>query len=188
MCFIVSIRNVWQEAIGMAWQVDPVHSHVGFSIRHMGVGSVRGRFEQFEAQVEIADGALKGVEAKIDVGSVNTRQDMRDNHLKSPDFFDAANHPTIAFKSKRVEPGSNGAFRIVGDLTIRGVTREVTLDGEMSEIIKDPQGNRRVGLSAQGTINRRDFDLNWNPVIEAGHLVAGDRVKLDIEVEATQPA
>jgi polyisoprenoid-binding protein YceI len=172
----------------MAWQVDPVHSHVGFSVRHMGVGSVRGRFEKFDAKVDIEGGQLKAAEAAIDVSSVNTRQDMRDNHLKSPDFFDAANHPTMVFKSKRVEPTGDGTFRIVGDLTIRGVTREVTLDGEMSEIVKDPQGNQRVGLSAQGTINRRDFDLNYNPVIEAGHLVVGDRVKLDIEAEAVQQA
>lgn len=168
----------------MAWQVDPVHSHVGFSVRHMGVGSVRGRFEKFEATVGIAGGKLTEVDATIDAASVNTRQDMRDNHLKSPDFFDVANHPTIGFKSKRVESQGEGAFKVVGDLTMHGVTREVTLEGEMSEIIKDQQGNQRVGLSAATTINRKDFGLAYNPVLEAGGLVVGDRVKLDIEVEA----
>lgn len=174
-------------AIGLAWQVDPAHSHVGFSVRHMGVGSVRGRFENFEAQVDIEGGKLKAVDAKIDVNSVNTRQEMRDGHLKSPDFFDAATHPTIGFKSKRVEPASDGTFKVLGDLSIRGVTREVTLEGEMSEVIKDPYGNQRVGLSAQGSIIRKDFDLNYNSILEAGGLVVGDRVKLDIEVEAFQP-
>ncbi len=168
----------------MAWQVDPVHSHVGFSVRHMGVGSVRGRFEKFEASVGITDGKLTEVDASIDASSVNTRQDMRDNHLKSPDFFDVANHPTIGFKSRRIESQGDGAFKVVGDLTMRGVTREVTLEGEMSEIIKDPQGNQRMGLSAQATINRKDFNLTYGAVMETGGLVVGDRVKLDLEVEA----
>jgi polyisoprenoid-binding protein YceI len=169
----------------MAWQVDPVHSHVGFSVRHMGVGSVRGRFEKFDAKVDIEGGQLKAAEAAIDVSSVNTRQDMRDNHLKSPDFFDIANHPTIGFKSKRVESQGDGGFKVVGDLTMHGVTREVVLEGEMSDIIKDPQGNQRVGLSAQTTFNRKDFNLTYGAVMETGGLVVGDRVKLDIEVEAT---
>jgi polyisoprenoid-binding protein YceI len=173
-----------REAIALAWQVDPVHSHVGFSVRHMGVGSVRGRFEKFEATVDIVNGKLTEVDATIDAASVNTRQEMRDNHLKSPDFFDVTNHPTIAFKSKRVESQGDGSFRVVGDLTMHGVTREIALEGEMSEIIKDPQGNQRVGLSAQTTINRKDFNLTYAPVLETGGLVVGDRVKLDIEVEA----
>lgn len=154
----------------------------------MGVGSVRGRFEEVEATVEIEDGQLRSAQAKIPVASINTRTEMRDNHLRSADFFDATNHPLMEFRSARIESQGDGTFKMTGDLTIRGTTRQVTLDGEMSEIIPDTFGGEaRVGLTAEGTINRRDFGLNYNALLEAGGLVVADRVKLDIEVEAVKP-
>jgi polyisoprenoid-binding protein YceI len=173
------------------WVIDNVHSTVEFSVKHMMVATVKGRFTNVSGTIEFDENnPLSGsVEATVDVASINTQDANRDNHLRSPDFFDVERFPTITFKSKRIEPGNSaGEYRIVGDLTIHGVTREVVLNATYEGTIKDPYGNLRAGFSAQTTINRKDFDLNWNVALEAGGWLVSDRVNINLEIEAIQKA
>ncbi len=172
----------------MSWTMDPTHSSVEFAVKHMMISTVRGRFRKFglTADVDPADLSKSKAEIAIDVESIDTREDARDQHLRSADFFDAANHPTINFVSKRVEPKGDGEVRIIGDLTIRGVTKEVSLKGEVSGPQKDPWGGIRMGLSAEGQINRKDFGLTWNAALETGGFVVSDNVKMVIEAELVE--
>jgi polyisoprenoid-binding protein YceI len=168
------------------WVIDPSHSNVHFSVRHMLVSNVRGEFTQLSGTIVLdhADISRSTAEATIDAKSVNTREPQRDDHLRSPDFLDVANHPTIEFQSTRVEPQGEGRFRLIGDLTIRGVTREVVLDVESDGVeLKDPWGNIKRGASATTRLNRKDFGLQWNLAIETGGFVVGDEVKVVIDVE-----
>ncbi len=172
----------------MSWTMDPTHSSVEFAVKHMMISTVRGRFRKFglTADVDPADLSKSKAEITIDVDSIDTREDGRDQHLRSADFFDVANHPTINFVSKRVETKGEGEVRIVGDLTIRGVTKEVSLKGEVSGPQKDPWGGIRMGLSAEGQINRKDFGLTWNAALETGGFVVSDNVKMVIEAELVE--
>lgn len=170
------------------WTIDPAHSQAMFTVRHMVISSVRGQFDRTTGAVVLdeQDPARSSVEAAIDVNSVNTRVPDRDKHLRSPDFFDAANHPTITFKSTRVEKAGEGKLEVSGDLTIRGVTRPVVLHVEgPTAPVKDPYGNARRGIVATTTINRQDYGLRWNKAVEAGPVV-GDQVKVEIEAELVQ--
>ncbi len=172
------------------WSIDPAHSQTMFTVRHMVISSVRGQFDRTTGAVVLdeQDPARSSVEATIDVNSVNTRVPDRDKHLRSPDFFDAANHPTITFKSTRVEKAGEGKLEVSGDLTIRGVTRPVVLEVEgPTAPVKDPYGNARRGIVATTTINRQDYGLKWNTAVEAGPVV-GDQVKVEIEAELVQQA
>jgi len=168
------------------WQIDPMHSAAQFSVRHLGISTVRGQFEKLSGSVTYDPAALgkTSISASIDANSVNTRVETRDNDLRSPNFFDVATYPTITFKSKRIDPSGPGKLKVVGDLTIHGVTKEVTLDVDgPTPAIKDPMGNSRMGASASTKINRRDFGVNGAPTM------AGDEVMitLDIEMFAPQP-
>ena len=167
------------------WNIDPAHSNAQFSVRHMMISNVKGEFTKVSGQVLFDSNKPEtlSVEASIDVSTINTREHDRDNHLKSPDFFHVEEYPTITFKSKRAEKSSDG-LKLTGDLTIRGTTREVTLDVEgPTPPVKDPWGNTRVGASAATKINRKDFGLMWNMPIEAGGFMVGDEVKITVDVE-----
>ncbi len=172
------------------WNVDPAHSHAGFSVRHLVISNVQGEFQKVSGAVKLDDKDVtkSTVEATIETASLDTRVPDRDKHLKSPDFFDVEKYPTITFKSTKVESAGKGKLKVTGDLTMHGVTKPVVLavDGPSVEI-KDPWGNTRRGLSASTTINRKDWGLNWSKTIEAGPVV-GDEVKIDIEAELIKQA
>jgi polyisoprenoid-binding protein YceI len=177
-----------QQTAATVFDLDPAHSSAEFSVRHLMISTVTGRFRKVKGTLELdeADPARSRVEAEIDVASLDTGVADRDAHLRSPDFFDVANHPTMTFRSKRVEPKGRDRARVVGDLTIRGVTREVGLDVTRIGTVQDPWGNRRAGFEATATLDRKDFGLNWNMLIEAGGVVVGDAVKVRLDVEAVQ--
>ena len=167
------------------WQIDPAHTHAIFGVKHLVISTVKGELGQATGTLVLDDGdvAKSRVEATIDVKGLNTREPKRDEHLRSPDFFDAAKYPTLSFKSTKVEKAGEGKLKVSGDLTIRGVTKPVTLEvsGPTQEI-KDPWGNTRRGVAASGKINRKDFGLSYSKTIEAGPVV-GDEVAIEIEAE-----
>jgi polyisoprenoid-binding protein YceI len=173
-----------------AWEVDPSHSQVGFAVKHLVVSTVRGEFEKYAGKIQLDDEdvAKSSVEATIDVNSIDTKVADRDAHLKSADFFDAANHPAITFKSTRVEKAGKDKLKVRGDLTLRGVTKPVTLDVVTTPEVKGMSGEARRGFSASTKINRKDFGLAWNKAVEAGPVV-GDEVAitLDLSVVKGQP-
>jgi len=168
------------------WEFDPAHTGVHFKVRHLMISSVRGEFEKVSGKIvyDEADVTKSSADITIDAASVNTRVEKRDADLRSPNFLDVAKHPTIAFKSKRVEKTGDGTLKMTGDLTIRGVTKEVVLTVEgPTPAIKDPGGNTRVGGQASTKINRKDFGLLWNKTLETGGVVVGDEVEITIDVE-----
>ncbi|MCC6317321.1 MAG: YceI family protein [Gemmatimonadaceae bacterium] len=172
------------------WTIDPTHTNVGFAVKHLMISTVRGRFASFTGTISLDEQnpANSRVTASIDAGSIDTRAEQRDAHLRSADFFDADNHPTLDFVSTRVEGNVNGDFRIVGNLTIRGVTREIVLDAKFDGAIKDPWGNDRKAFSATGKINREAYGLVWNQILETGGLTVGNDVKIEIESEFVKAA
>ncbi len=167
------------------WSIDPAHSHVEFAVRHLMISTVKGRFTGVRGTVRShdADPAKGDVDIAIDVASIDTREAQRDTHLRSGDFFEAEKFPTITFKSRRIDNVQGDAFRLVGDLTIRGVTREVALDVTSEGRGKDPWGGERAGFSATTKIKRSDFGLTWNQLLETGGVAVGDDVKISIDVE-----
>jgi len=169
----------------MAWNIDLAHSLVHFTVRHMMISNARGRFEEFGGTVDF-DGQDLGtltVDIQIKADSINTREAQRDAHLKSGDFLDAENFPYLTFKSTSVEKLGGNDLKIHGDLTIRGVTRPVTLDAEYAGTMVSPWGNTSAGFSAHTKINRKEFGLVWNQTLEAGGLLVGEDIKIDIELE-----
>jgi polyisoprenoid-binding protein YceI len=168
------------------YSIDNSHSDVGFSVRHMVFAKVRGHFNKWTASLsfDAADPTKSSVTVEIDAGSIDTREPQRDGHLKSPDFLDVVSHPTITFKSRHVEGAGPKKFKATGDLTIRGVTREVVLDVEELGAGKDPWGNERVLFNAKTAIDRTDYGLKWNQALEAGGVLVGERVDIEIDVEA----
>ena len=168
------------------WEFDPAHTGVHFKVRHLMISSVRGEFEKVSGKIvyDEADVTKSTADITIDAASINTRVAKRDEHLRSPDFLDVAKHPAITFRSKRVDKAGNGTLKMTGDLTIRGVTKEVVLTVEgPTPAIKDPWGNQRVGGQATTKINRKDFGLVWNKALETGGVVVGDEVEITIDVE-----
>jgi polyisoprenoid-binding protein YceI len=171
-------------AVG-TYAIDGSHTELGFAVRHMAVSRVRGRFGKFEGSIDIAEHpADSKVSVTIDAGSVDTRDENRDNHLRTADFFDVENHPTWTFVSTAVRPEGPTEFKVEGDLTIRGVTRPVVLDATLEGVVDDPMGNHRVGFSASTTVNRDDFGVSFGAVMEAGGLVVAKKVDIQIEAEA----
>jgi polyisoprenoid-binding protein YceI len=171
------------------WQIDPAHTTVGFTVRHMTISSVRGQFDKVAGTITANgnDPASAVIEATIDTASIDTRSADRDSDLKSPNFLDVTKYPTMTFKSKKIEPAGPGKYNVVGDLTLHGVTKEVTLAVEVSGTpIKDPWGNTRAGAFATTAISRKDFGLTWNKMIETGGAVVGDAVSVEINVEAVK--
>jgi polyisoprenoid-binding protein YceI len=175
----------------IAYDIDPAHSSAHFSVRHMMITNVKGEFTKVSGTVtyDPDNPSASKVEATIDVGSLHTREEQRDGHLKSPDFFDAANFPEIRFVGKSVEPHGGGELLVKGELTIHGVTKEVTLvvEGPTPEV-KDPWGNTRAGASATAKINRKDFGLVWNAPLETGGVLVGENVSINLEVELIRRA
>ena len=171
----------------MAWNLDPAHSSVEFAVRHMVVSTVKGRFGEFavDAQIDAADISKSRGTVTVQTASVDTREPQRDTHLRSADFFDVEKHPQMTFVVREVR-AAGGDYEMVGDLTIKEITREVVLATEVSGPVADPFGNTRLGISATAKVNRKDFDLTWNVITEAGGLLVGDDVKLSIEAEFTQ--
>lgn len=171
------------------WQIDPAHTSVEFAVKHLMMSTVRGRFSDVSGTVT-TDGTPEGshVAVRIAAGSIDTRQAQRDQHLVSADFLDAASYPDITFVSTKITPKDDDEFTIVGDLTIRGTTRPITLDVTREGSGKDPWGNDRAGFSATGKIDRRDFGLTYNQMLETGGVVVGNDLKLTVDVEITHPA
>lgn len=172
----------------MSWSIDPVHSHVGFSVRHMMVTTVRGQFRTYSGTVRLdpADFSRSVFEGEIDVASIDTGVADRDAHLRNNDFFDAPSHPKITFKSSRIEKKGDTEYVVHGDITIRGVTKPIALDVEFLGTSKNPYGKTVAGLSAQGTLNRKDFGVNFNALLETGGVAVGEKVKLELELEAVK--
>jgi polyisoprenoid-binding protein YceI len=184
-----TVAAATQSAKPTQWQIDPAHSAAHFSVRHLMISNVRGEFTKLSgsAIINLADPAKSSVEVTIEAASINTREPQRDEHLRSADFFDVANHPTLTFRSRRIESLDAENFKLAGDLTIRGVTKEVTFDGEgPTPPVKDPWGNIRTGITASTKINRKDFGVAFNALTETGALVVGDEVKITVEVELIQ--
>lgn len=166
------------------WTIDTLHSEVGFSVRHMMVSKVRGKFTKFAGELVTADNPLEStVNAEIDLASIETGSEQRDGHLRSPDFFDTENHPQMTYRSTGLRP-EGGDFMLDGELTLKGVTRPVPLKLELNGFGPDAYGGTRAGFTATGQINRADFGVTWNAAIEGGGVVVADKVDLHLEVEA----
>jgi polyisoprenoid-binding protein YceI len=169
----------------MTWNIDPQHTQIEFSVRHMMISKVRGQFTSFEGALELnADNpAASSATGSVDVASIDTREEQRDAHLRSADFFDVENYPKLTFASTRVEPGGSGKYKVAGNLTIKDVTREVVFDVTDEGRGQDPWGNQRWGLSASTKINRKDFGLTWNVALETGGWLVGDEITITAEVQ-----
>jgi polyisoprenoid-binding protein YceI len=172
------------------WNIDPAHSAIQFSVRHMVVSKTRGRFTRFGGKITLdpADPSKGSVEVNIEPGSLDTADAQRDTHLRSADFFDVEKFPLATYKSTRVDDLGGGKLRITGNLTIRGVTHPVVLDAVYEGTGKDPWGGERAGFSADTSIDRRAFGLQWNQALETGGVLVGDKVELTLEVEAVKQA
>lgn len=172
----------------MKWTLDTIHSHVGFSVRHMVVAKVRGHFNSFSVDLDYSpeNPTAASVKAVIDVASIDTQVEQRDAHLRSADFFDTEKFPTLTFASTSVEKVSAEEFRIHGNLTIRGVTKPVVLAVEGGATGKDPYGNIKTGFSAKTSFNRKDFGLHWNQALETGGVLVGEKVDIELDLEAAQ--
>ena len=167
------------------YSVDPSHSNVSFEVRHMGIATVRGTFRTFEGQID-ASGDASVLAGSVEVDSIDTGDENRDGHLKSPEFFDAAQYPQISFRSSTGEPANDGQIRLTGEITIKGITKPIELTGEIAENGQDPWGNERVGLELVGKIDRREFDLKWNQTLPNGNLLVANEVKLLVSVSAVK--
>jgi polyisoprenoid-binding protein YceI len=177
----------------MAWKIDPAHSQLLFTVRHLMVTNVRGEFDKFGGTVEFDEQhpEQSTVDVQIEAASINTKAADRDNHLRSADFLDVANYPTLHFVSKRIAVTGANHGKLIGDLTIRGVTKEVTLDVEYSGSAKTPWGTTSAGFNAHTKINRKDWNLTWNAPLETGGVLVGDELNVSVELELTkieQPA
>ena len=167
------------------YTVDPKHSNVGFAVRHMGIATVRGGFQQFQGKID-ASGGAPVLEGLVDVASITTGDEQRDGHLRSPEFFDAQHHPQIRFHSTASEISDDGAIRLRGEIEIKGVTKPIELTGTVAEGGTDPWGQERIGFEVEGLIDRRDFGLNWNQPLPAGGVLVANEVKLLISVSAVK--
>jgi polyisoprenoid-binding protein YceI len=168
------------------WKLDPAHSHAEFKVKHMMISNVKGTFSGLSGDLteHLTDSTLSSVEATIDVSTVNTHDAQRDGHLKSADFFDTEKYPTMSFKSTQVKPDGDDGYKVSGDFTLHGVTKQVTFNVEgPSAQAKDPWGNTRIGLTATTKINRKDFGLNWNAALETGGILVGEEVHITVEAE-----
>jgi polyisoprenoid-binding protein YceI len=184
-----TMSSVMATTAGRAtWKLDPAHTQVGFTVRHMMFATVKGQFRDVsgELMVDGADVTESQVRVTIAAGSIDTGVDGRDQHLRSADFFDAANYPELTFESRRIERAVDGALKVTGELTIHGITREVVLTARETGRGTDPWGQERIGFSAETRIDRRDFGLRWNQALETGGVLVSDEVKITLEVEAVR--
>ncbi len=170
------------------WVLDPTHSELLFKVRHMMISNVKGEFKSFNATINGEDFSTAQVSVNIDVASIFTNNEDRDNHLKSADFFDAENNGTITFVSSAFTPKSEDEYTLIGALTVKGVSKEITLDVAFGGINKDPWGNEKAGFSVSGKINRADFGLTWNAALETGGVLVSEEVKINAEVQFVKQA
>ena len=172
------------------YSIDLAHSEIDFSVRHMMFAKVRGQFKTWNGTLDydVADPTKSVVNVDVQTSSIDTREAQRDAHLRSADFFDAENHPSMTFKSKRIEPAGQGKYKLIGDLTIREATNEVTLDVEQTGGGKDPWGNQRLGYTARASIHRSAWGLKWNQALEAGGVLVSDKVDIEVEVQLVAKA
>jgi polyisoprenoid-binding protein YceI len=170
------------------WALDPAHSSVDFSVRHMMIAKVKGSFNSFNATIEAdpSDLTTANIEFTIDLASVDTRNEDRDNHLRSADFFDVENNPTMTFTATSIVKTDEGEYDVTGDLTLRGVTRPETFVVTFEGTGKDPWGNEKVGFNAEGKIKRSEFGLTWNAALETGGVLVGDEIKVSLEIQAAK--
>ena len=182
---LAALALQWSGQAADTYTIDPAHTRVGFSVRHLGISNVKGNFNEFTGSLVLDDDALKAATATIQVASVDTGVAQRDQHLRTADFFDATNHPTIAFKSKQVVK-SGEQFTVIGEFTMRGVTKELRLPITVSKPIKDPWGKVRVGLESKAKLNRKDYGINYHQLLETGVAAVGEEVELDINAEAVK--
>ena len=172
------------------WAVDGTHSAVEFSVKHMMISNVRGNFQKFEAEIvaDASDLTSAEIQFSIDVASIDTRDAQRNGHLLSADFFDVEKYPQISFKSTKITSKGAGEYALGGDLSIHGVTQPVTFDVSFEGEGKDPWGNHRAGFSAKAVINRKDYGLSWNTLLETGGVLIGEQVKVSLQLEAIKQA
>lgn len=172
------------------YQIDPTHSRLGFVARHAMVTKVRGDFKSFEGslQIDAADPAKSSGTVSIDVASVDTSNEQRDEHLRTNDFFDAQTYPKITFQTTSIEPIDDTRFNVSGELTLRGVTKPVTIEFEFTGAATDPFGNQRLGFEGSTVLNRKDFGVNWNAALEAGGVLVSEKVTLEIDISAVKAA
>ena len=170
------------------YRVDPVHSHIGFSVRHLGISNVRGEFKKYSSTllVDEEDLSLSSIEFRIEAASIFTDHEERDGDLRSANFLDVENHPEIVFTSKKIEKTGDDEYVATGDLTIRGVTKEVELAITLAGPLRDPWGMMRLGVEGEVTINRQDYGVSWNRVLDTGGLVVGNDVRISFSIEATR--
>ncbi len=171
-----------------SFDIDLTHSEIGFTVRHMMFAKVRGQFKSWSSSIGFdgQDPTKATIEVQVDTASIDTREDKRDGHLRSADFFDSEKFPKMIFKSKRIERAGDAEYKVVGDLTIRDVTREITLDVEQTGSGKDPWGNQRLGFSAKAAIQRSDWGLKWNQALEAGGVLVSEKVDIHVEVQLVE--
>jgi polyisoprenoid-binding protein YceI len=169
------------------WKIDPTHTHVEFAVKHMMITTVKGRFSGVTGEIRLDEAQLASskVDIEIDAATIDTRDSQRDTHLRSGDFFDVEQYPKITFRSTSVE-GTLESFKLNGELTIRGVSRPITLDVTHEGRGKDPWGGERIGFTATGKLNRKEFGLNWNAALETGGFLVGEDVKITLDVEAVK--
>jgi polyisoprenoid-binding protein YceI len=169
------------------WNVDPVHSRVGFAVKHMGIATVRGEFTEFEGTLEVHEELARATaHGTVKVASVDTGDPERDGHLRSPDFFDAARYPGLQFASTGIEALDDDEFRITGELTIHGITNAIVLHAEVQGTDIDPWGNLRVGLEVTGRLSRADYGMQFNQALASGNLLVGDKVDLVLDISAVR--
>jgi polyisoprenoid-binding protein YceI len=169
------------------WTVDTAHSKLGFAVKHMGITTVRGEFGEFEGGIEVGDDlAASRAYGVVKTASVDTNQPQRDEHLRSEDFFNAELHPELRFESKEIEPVDEDTFRVTGELTINGVTREITLDAEIQGSDIGPQGEERIGLEVTGQLSRSEYGMKFNQALGSGNMVVSDKVKLNLDIAAVR--
>jgi polyisoprenoid-binding protein YceI len=170
------------------WTVDPTHSNVEFSAKHLGIATVRGAFNEFEGSFEVGEDGSAQARGTVQVASIDTNEDQRDTHLRSEDFFHAEVHPELSFESTEIRPLDEDSFLIHGDLTMRGVTRPIVLEAELQGTEIDPWGNERVALEARGQLNRRDWGMTFNQALGSGNMLVSDKIKLTLDVSAIKQA
>lgn len=168
------------------WGVDPAHSRVEFQVKHLGIATVRGHFASFEGTIEIGEDRDGRAYGRVEAASVDTNDEKRDAHLRSPDFFDVERHPDIRFASKEINRTGDETFEIVGELTLRGVTRDLTLEAELTGTEQDPWGNERVGLEVTGELDRGDYGITFNQALGSGNVLVSDKVRLRLDISAVR--
>jgi polyisoprenoid-binding protein YceI len=172
------------------WAAEPSHSRVGFSVKHLGISTVHGEFGEFDGSLTVGDEGLASAKilGTVKVASVDTKEEARDQHLRSPDFFDAETNPEITFESTSIAADGDDEFTVTGNLTINGVTKEIDLEAEIEGFEVDPWDNQRVGLEIKGAISRGDFGMKFNQALGSGNVLVGDKVKLSLDISAVKQA